>query len=260
MRRWSFSSHVPVLLGTVIGFFNLCTADAASVGVSPTLDTFVSKTNGDNNYGKAGALAVSNGSAAKGEFQSLLRFDFSAVKSTFDSTYGMNNWAVQSVVLQLTCAGPNNGLFNNPNVSGQLGFSLMNGTNANAWTEGTGTPATTPPATDGITYNTLPNYTSGSDVSLGTFSYTAANSGNVTYALAAPAVFASKVTSGGTANLRLFAADSSETSLFDSQDFTGGTNPATARPLLTVTAVPEPAMMSLAGAFTLLLDRRRRHD
>jgi hypothetical protein len=247
LRRNLATRHLPLVMACCLWIAR--PAAAAVSSINPTADAFLSKTNGDTNYGAAGSLAISNSNAGKGEFQSVIWFSFSSVKSSFDSAFQPGSWTVQSVVLQLTNANPQpNALFNNPNVSGTFGISLMNGPNGNAWIEGTGTPAAT--TTDGITSNTLSNFISGSDVSLGTFSYAAANLGNVTYTFSLPAAFVSNITSGSTVSVRMFAADAVETSLLNSQNFT---TPAS-RPLLTVTAVPEPAtlgFLTIASGFCL---------
>ena len=54
------------------------------------------------NFGGAGTLAVSPASADKGQFQSLLMFNFSGAASLFDSAYGTNGWIITGISLQLT--------------------------------------------------------------------------------------------------------------------------------------------------------------
>jgi hypothetical protein len=223
--------------------------------VNPTLDAFVtpggSGTFAANNYGGAGALAVSAASLAQGEFQSVLQFNVAAAKSSFDAQYGTGGWTVQSVTLSLTAAAPNNAIFNS---SAAGGFNIAWMQN-DSWTEGTGTPAL--PTTAGITFSTLSNFVSGADQSLGTFSSSGATSGSLSYNLNVPSSFNSDLLAGGAVSLRLFAADAALSFTTDSRNF--GT--ASARPLLTITAVPEPASIAFASlAMSLVFGRRlRRH-
>jgi hypothetical protein len=98
------------------------------------------------------------------------------------------------------------------------------------------------PTTTGITFSTLNGFLSGADEALGTFSYNGATSGNFTYSLNLTPSFSADVLSGNSLSLRMFAADSAVSFLADSRSF--GT--ASARPLLTITAVPEPGALSLA--------------
>ena len=108
-----------------------------------------------------------------------------------------------------------------------------------SWTEGTGTPAA--PTTTGITFSSLPSFTSAGDESLGTFSFAGGTSGTATYTLSLTPGFLADASAGNLVSFRLFAADSAVSYLFDSRSF--GT--ASARPLLTVVAVPEPGALPL---------------
>src|ERR1051325_2699813 len=85
---------------------------AASLSLSPSADAFVtggpSGNLSGNNYGGAGALGVASAGSAKGEFQSLLPFDLSGAKTSFDAQFSIGQWSLQSVTLQLTATGPNN--------------------------------------------------------------------------------------------------------------------------------------------------------
>jgi len=130
---------------------------------------------------------------------------------------------------------PNNAIFN-ASAAGQFAISWMQN---NSWTEGTGTPQT--PTTTGITFSTLSNFVGVADENLGTFSYNGATSGSSAYTLGLTPSFSADVLAGGTVSLRIFAADSAVSYLSDSRTF--GT--ASSRPLLTISAVPEP------GAFAL---------
>src|SRR5439155_3289112 len=79
------------------------------------------------------------------------------------------------------------------------------------------------------------------DENLGTFSFNGATNGNSTYTLALAPSFSADVLSGATVSFRMFAADTAVSYLSDSRSF----NTASARPLLTITAVPEPGSFAL---------------
>ena len=110
---------------------------AASSSVNPSADAFVAAgptgNLSNNNYGGAGALSIAAPNLSQGEFQSLLQFNLSSVKSAFDIQFGVGQWSIQSVVLQLTSSPHNNVIYNNI-AAGQFGISLMQN---NSWIEGT---------------------------------------------------------------------------------------------------------------------------
>ncbi|HSU53983.1 MAG TPA: hypothetical protein VLT36_08005 [Candidatus Dormibacteraeota bacterium] len=213
--------------------------EAATFSLNPGADAFV--TTGPtanlsgNNYGAAGAVAVAAPGSAQGEFQSVLQFNLAGAKTSFDSQFGAGAWTIQSVTLQLTAVPPNNAIFN-ASAAGQFGLSWMQN---DGWTEGTGTPQA--PTTTGVTFSTLNNFISGADESLGTFSYNGATSGNNSYSLNLTPGFSGEVLSGSTVSLRMFAADNAVSYLSDSRNFPT----TTARPLLTVSVVPEPGVSGL---------------
>ena len=223
----------------------------ATFSLNPSADAFVtfgpSGNLANNNYGAAGALSVAAGGVAQGEFQSVLQFGLSAAKTSFDTQFGPGQWTIQSVTLQLTAAPPNNPVFN-ASAAGQFSLSWMQN---NTWTEGTGTPQA--PATTGITFSTLSNFVSGADELLGTFSFNGATNGNATYNLSLAPSFSADILAGGTLSLRMFAADGAVSYLSDSRSF----STTAARPLLTITAVPEPGLAALAaGLFCCATSRR----
>jgi hypothetical protein len=215
--------------------------------LSPVADAFVSSANPSNNYGGAGALSVSAAGLANGEFQSVLRFDMSAAKSSFDAAYGAGQWTVQSIALKLSATAPNNAIFN-ASAAGQFNASWMQN---DSWVEGSGTPAS--PTTTGITLNSLPGFLSGSDAALGTFSFNGATSGSFTYTLAMPAGLLGDIGAGSLASMRLYAADSTVSYLSDSRNF----GQAALRPEFDITAVPEPAGLAFLFAGPVLTARRR---
>jgi len=65
--------------------------------------------------------------------------------------------------------------------------------------------------------------------------------------------FSADILAGGTVSLRMFAADTSVSGLFDSRSF--GT--ASARPLLTIDAIPEPTPVTLGLLALSILVRSR---
>ena len=186
-------------------------------------------------YGGAGALSIAAPNLSQGEFQSVLQFNFASVKTAFDTQFGVGQWSIQSISLQFTATTPNNAIFNTP-AAGQFAISWMQN---DAWTEGSGTPQA--PTQTGITFTTLNNFLSPSDETLGTFNFNGATSGNSIYALGLSPSFSADVLAGNTVSFRMFATDSALSAVFDSRSF--GTS--SARPLLTIVAVPEPASIAL---------------
>jgi len=228
---------------------------AATYTNNPSMDAFVttgpSGTLSGNNYGGAGALDVAAPGLAKGEFQSVLQFDLSGARASFDTQFGAGQWNIQSITLSLTATSPNNAIYN-ASAAGQFGISWMQN---NSWTEGTGTP--TAPTTTGITFSSLPSFISAGDESLGTFSFAGGTSGAATYTLSLTPDFLADASAGNLVSFRLFADDDAVSYLFNSRSF--GT--ISARPLLTVVAIPEPAALPLLAAGAALLfgaDRCRR--
>jgi hypothetical protein len=220
---------------------------SATFSLSPAADAFVttgpSGNLSNNNYGAAGALSIAAPGLPQGQFQSVLQFGLAGAKSSFDSQFGVGGWTIQSVTLQLTATAPNNPIFN-ASAAGQFSISWMQN---NGWTEGTGTPQA--PATSGITFATLSNFVNAADEALGTFSFNGATNGNATYNLNLTPSFSADILAGSTLSLRMFAADTSVSYLFDSR-----TLPTTsARPLLTVAAIPEPSGLVLSLSALMLL-------
>lgn len=246
-----------VLRLTLLLSIALALASPAAQGVSfamnPIADAFV--TTGPtgnlsgNNYGGAGANSISAPGLPQGEQQSVLKFDLSAAAASFDGVFGAGQWSLQSVTLRLTAAPANNAIFNTP-AAGQLGISWMQN---DTWTEGTGTPGS--PGGAGITYTTLQNtFIGGSDENLGAFAFNGATSGAFDYTLGLSAGLSADVLAGSILSLRMFAADSAVSGVFNSRSFLS----TASRPLLTVVAVPEPDPLALAGIGLALLGAARR--
>ncbi len=235
-------------MGIVLALWSL-PATASVITLNPTADAFVSASNPSGNYGGAGSLSVAASGLAKGEFQSVMMFDTSSAKSSFDSTYGAGQWIIQAVTLQLTAASPNNPIFNSSAI-GQFSVQWMQN---DSWTEGTGNPST--PGTTGITYNTLPSFLGAGDQAAGTFSFNGATSGQTTYDLTLASGLVADLAAGSSVSLLLFPADSSVSYLLNSRNFGTVAN----RPVLSITATtPEPATLALLAVGTLLLARGKR--
>ena len=224
----------------------------ATFSQNPSADAFVTPgptgNLSNNNYGGAGALSIAAPGLSQGEFQSVLQFGLSAAKTSFDAQFGVGQWTIQSVTLQLTATAPGNPIFNS-SAAGQFSVSWMQN---DTWTEGTGTPQT--PTTAGITFATLSNFVSGADELLGTYGFNGATNGNATYTLNLTPSFSADILAGGTLSLRMFAANNSVSYLSDSRNFGG----ASVRPLLTVTAVPEPRQLGFIACglyFSMLCGR-----
>jgi hypothetical protein len=222
----------------------------ATATANPSADAFVAASNPTNNYGGAGGLAASAPGLANGEFQSLMRFDLSAAKASFDAAFGTGNWFVQSVTLRPTTTSPNNPIFN-PNAAGPFDVGWMQN---DAWVEGTGRPEA--PTMDGVTFATLPSFLSGADQPMGSFNFPGGNSGNNTYILGLASGFTGDITSGSLASLRVFASSGATSYLFNSRNVMNVAN----RPLLTVEAlaIPEPGTIPSSCAVAVITMRRMR--
>ncbi len=225
---------------------------AATFSLNPSADAFVTTGPGgglsSSNYGGAGTLAVAAPGLSQGEFQSVLQFNLAAAKTSFDALFGPGQWSIQSITLQLTATPANNPIYNPP-AAGQFTISWMQN---DSWLEGTGSPNS--PGATGITYSSLLTLLSGSDENLGLFSLSGATNGASPYTLGLSSSFAADVLAGNNVSLRLFAADTTVSGVFNSRNFGTVAN----RPLLTIEAVPEPAVpaMVVVGLSLLAVVRR----
>lgn len=203
------------------------------------------------NFGAAGTLAISPASVDKGEFQSVIMFNLAGAVTLFNNTFGTNGWTVTGITLKLNSnygiAGvqPNNGIFNVIN-SGNFVIEWLSDDD---WPEGTGTPNL--PTTDGVTYDSLPELTSGATAILCTNTYTPPGTNNVPVIFPLPlnTNLVADVTSGGNATLLFYAADNQVGYLFNSREYGRGN-----QPLMNVTAGPYLEILSSAftnGVFNL---------
>ncbi len=160
-------------------------ARCTSIELRPVAETFVlnpgsgnSFSNAaDHNYGGSGSRCVSAASASaysvsegiddepKGEFDSILKFDTSAIA-------GMN---VSELTLTLNISNGNRSafdIFNYLGHSGDFGVYLM----TSDWEIGSGTPSSDATSTVGVTYNSLQDILADNEPTLlDTFYYDAAN-------------------------------------------------------------------------------------
>ena len=118
---------------------------------------------------------------------------------------------------------------------------------------GTGSPAA--PGASGITFTGLQStYIGAGDESLGAYSFNGATSGAFSYALGLTPGLLADVLGGSDLSLRLLAADSAVSGVFNSRNFGTAAN----RPLLTVVAAPEPDSLALSALGLALLALRPR--
>lgn len=208
-----------------------------------------------NNYGGTGALAIAPASSTKGEFQSLVMFDLAPALALFDTAYGAGNWQITSITLTLAGnfgvqgAQPNNAIFNAINT----GTFAIEWLSDDSWTEGTGNPSA--PGVTGVTYDSLGSLLAGNREVLGGFTFVPpGNNVPVTWTLNLEDDFMADAMAGNDLSLRFYATDNSVGYLFNSRSF--GSN----RPLINVTAVPEPtgAMLFAGGILALAAVRSRR--
>lgn len=237
-------------LSTVLLLASALTVRAALFTNSASADAFVRELAPTLNYGGAGALSVSGGSAVNGSgvtngvFDCFLRFNTSAMVTNFDAVFGPGSWLINSAALRVTELGaPANTLFNRG-----VGAFEVRWIASDNWIEGTGTPNA--PTTNGISYNDEAELLNGAtDVTLGTFT-NAGVDGTLSFALALPAPFIADLRAGGEVGLFMTAIEPLMGFTFDSRSF----NTVAARPFLVVSAVPAPQIIGiqLSGADVVL--------
>lgn len=186
------------------------------------------------NFGAAGTLAIAPGTALKGEFQSVMKFNLSNGIALFNGAYGSNHWTIGAVNLILTSnygtngVQPNNAIFNV--ISG--GQFVIEWLSDNDWVEGTGTPAQ--PTTDGITYDSLPSLLDAPREALCTNTYVPPGDNiPVTWPLPLAPSLVTNLSAGGDVTFHFYAADNQIGYLFNSYSYGRGNEP-----FLTVVANP----------------------
>ncbi len=216
----------------------------ATFTANPALDAFLatgpSGNLSNNNYGSGGVISVAAPGSTQGEFKSVLQFNLAPAATAFNSEFGAGNWAIQSVSLQLTAGAGGNAIFNAP----QAGLFSVSWQLADGWVEGTGNPNNA--GATGITFTSLHStFIGAGDEAVGTFSFAGGTSGSANYGLSLTPGFLNDLAAGGAVSLRLAAADSGVSAVFNSRSFGTVAN----RPVLTVQAavVPEPGAVGLAG-------------
>jgi hypothetical protein len=197
----------------------------------------------DLNFGGAGTLGIAPASSAKGEFQSVIRFDLSGATNLFQANYG-TNWTIANISLELTSnygtggVQPNNPIFNV--ISG--GKFVIEWLAHDDWVEGSGRPSF--PTSDGITYNMLPDLLSTPHRVLCTNTYSPpGNDVHVLWPLPSDPELIADAAGGGSVSFLFYAADAQISYLFNSYFYGRGNEP-----LIHVTAAP--LIRILSGSFT----------
>jgi hypothetical protein len=216
---------------------------AEEVSSPSVADAFVRQNAPTQNFGRAGALAVSGTSAMNasgtmnGRFDTVIRFNTTTAVAHFNTTWGANNWVVLEVRLRLTEVGaPSNSLFNRG-----VGEFSVHSIHTDPWIEGTGAPNN--PSANGITFSRLQTLLeNGSELPLGTFMNSGQN-GTTQFPLELSASFVEEIQAGGDINLYLSAVSPGIGFTFHARDF--GT--ATARPHLVILAGPTPQVASIVS-------------
>jgi len=219
--------------------FTAALPDALSAG-STTIsqlvqaDTYVSSGQPNMNFGTMGAMEIAAPTSAQNRTEETLqRFDTSAIESGFNADYGVGEWAITSVTLEL---------FSNVSEAGQqpansslnkiaAGDFELDWLSNNSWNE------------TGITYNTLPSVLPGTggntSASLGDFYWPATGASSSTWTLGLDPNLLSEIDSGGDVTiLGKPTAGSTVGYLFNQITLNGA--------YLNVTAskVPEPSSMA----------------
>jgi len=183
-----------------------------------------------------------SGSAnTNGQFASLLKFDLATAKTAFDAAYGIGNWTLDSIQLQLNATTPGNPTFN----ANTAGLVLVEWLADDTWLE------------NAITWNGMAALVGTGNESLGSLAYNGASTGLAIANLTASTGFTTDLQNGSAASFRLAAGDADVSMVVNSRNF--GT--AASRPtlILSASAVPEPSRVILVGAalFALRLRKRR---
>ncbi|MFM2168102.1 MAG: hypothetical protein RIS79_2473 [Verrucomicrobiota bacterium] len=195
-----------------------------------------------SSFGSAGALVVSGSGSANtnGQFASLLKFDLATAKTAFDAAYGIGNWTLDSIQLQLNATTPGNPTFN----ANTAGLVLVEWLADDTWLE------------SAITWNGMAALVGAGNESLGSLAYTGASTGLAIANLTASTGFTTDLQNGSTASFRLVAGDADVSMVVNSRNLgTAGNRPAL---ILSASAVPEPSRLIMATAGLIRLGNRRR--
>ena len=204
----------------------LCPAVSGSqttnVWTYPSADAFMRALDPTNNFGHAGALAVSGSLAQNlsgdknGEFDSLIRFPTSGLNNALNIALGTNNWNVTGVELRLSeDADPDNPIFN----TGVGAFEIRWLASTN-WAEGTGKPRQV--RTDGVTYQQMLALLDPlKDVSLGQFTNSGADL-HLTFVLPLADVLVTNILAGAVLNFYLAPVSPTIGFTFYSRNFPNG--------------------------------------
>jgi hypothetical protein len=240
------------------------TADIANAFVT---DGSTNNASPNDNYGAAGALMVAGTNGTNGPFLSLVEFNLSGAVTQFNAEYGVGNWTITGVSITLAgnaaTPGGNAGNAIFPTITAG-GFDITWMQN-DTWTQGTGTPGS--PEVPGagstdVTYNNLLSTfeTPGTDELLGSYTYTPpGNNVALTWNLGtgpSDSGFVEDIENSTPVSLLFSPTSSTMAYLFNSRSYTNGNN----RPIMTVTAVPEPASSILLlgglGGYAFFCRRR----
>jgi len=245
-------------------------ADTSFTVTNTTADAFLASGSPGNpvgtnlaslNFGNVGTLAIAPASSAKGEFDSIIKFNLAGAVSQFNTTYGVGQWSITGLTLSLASSfgtqgqQPANTIFNTIN-AGSFGITWLAYDN---WVEGSGGGTGSPgfPNNSSVSFNSIPTLFSAGSASLGTYTYTPpGGSGYLSYSLPLNSSLVSDAAGGGDVSLYFYAADNQVSYLFNSRTF------ASNHPELTLSAAPAPepaawSIMALAlGGFAAL--RRRK--
>lgn len=245
-----------IIVAGMLGFLDTVAAAQVSYAGTDYADAFLASGSSDNpagadltglNFGAAGMLVVASAASGKGEFQSVLKFNLADAVALFNTNYGTGNWTITGLSLTLTSnygvggVQPNNAVF--PVVDG--GRLVIEWLSNDDWLEGTGTPNL--PATDGVTYDSLPALLSGAHEILCTNLYSPpGNNVPATYPLPLSQSLVADVAAGGDVSFLLYAADDQVGFLFNSYSYGRGN-----QPLINVTATATAMeIKSLSGVFS----------
>ncbi len=184
-----------------------CLSQTATVAVNPEADTYVWSQAPTNNYGGAGAIAISGSAAVNGTgqqnglYDSLIRFPMSNVVAVLDAALNTHDWLVLRARLSLTELGAPPF----PGFNRGIGAFEVRWIVSDDWIEGTGIPKG--PTTDGVAWNDLPLLLNAvTDASLGQFTNRGVDA-RLSFDLTLKEPLLSAVRSGTRVNLYLTAAN-----------------------------------------------------